>query len=163
MDASYGRVVRRRHSLPVFRFNKASGLARDVQAKKRELLRKRQEFRRFRDKQSPKIESKKRELARAKEELRGSTSPEEQKELKQRKKKLQQELSRLKNEFRAAKDATEGVPGGRAAPRAEDGSESGALPDFVIIGAKKCGTTTSYEPPRVSQICSSSTFTSFTR
>jgi len=115
-----------------------------VQAKKQELLRKRQEFRKFRDKQSPKIESKKRELARAKEELRVSTRPEEQNELKQRKKKLQQELSRLKSEFRAAKDATEGVPGGRAAPRAEDGSESGALPDFAIIGVKKGGTTFLY-------------------
>ena len=42
------------------------------------------------------------------------------------------EIFRLENELRAAKARTEGAP------------ETGALPDFVIIGAPKCGTTFLY-------------------
>jgi Sulfotransferase domain len=42
------------------------------------------------------------------------------------------EIFRLENELQAAKARTEGAP------------ETGALPDFVIIGAPKCGTTFLY-------------------
>ena len=49
-----------------------------------------------------------------------------------RMKSIKQEIFRLKNEFRTAKEPAEGDPG------------TGALPDFVIIGAPKCGTTFLY-------------------
>jgi hypothetical protein len=47
--------------------------------------------------------------------------------------KIKKEIFRLKNELRAAKDRTEG-----------EEPATGALPDFLIIGAQKCGTTSLY-------------------
>lgn len=69
---------------------------------------------------------------------------------KKSKKRVQQEIFQLKKEFRAAKKELRG-----ARDRADNlhdrpvlqtavESETGALPDFVIIGGKKCGTTSLY-------------------
>jgi hypothetical protein len=55
-----------------------------------------------------------------------------------------QEIFRLKNELRAAKEKLESASDNRAAPQMAVGSTTGALPDFVIIGAMKCGTSTLY-------------------
>ena len=110
--------------MPIFRFG--GPFSEQRKSKKRELRHKRQELRKIRDKE------------------RATKEKVERKVLKKRKQKLKQELFRLKEEYRVAEDATEGAPGGWAAPRAEEGPESGALPDFVIIGAKKCGTTFLY-------------------
>jgi hypothetical protein len=110
--------------LPIFRFG--GPFSEQRRSKERELRHKRQELRKIRDKE------------------RATKEKVERKTLKKRKKKIQQELFRLKGEVRAAKDATEGAPGGWAAPQAEEGPEGGALPDFAIIGGKKCGTTYLY-------------------
>jgi len=68
------------------------------------------------------------ELRAAKRVANGSERVEHIRRMKSKK----LEIFRLENELRAAKARTEGAP------------ETGALPDFVIIGASKCGTTFLY-------------------
>ena len=77
--------------------------------------------------------SKKRELSRVAEDLRKAkrrTDRDVRLEQTKKAKKKKQEIFRLRNELRAAKSGTEGA--------------LGALPDFVVIGAPKCGTTFFY-------------------
>jgi hypothetical protein len=79
------------------------------------------------------LRSKKQELARVAEDLRDAkrrTDKTARFEQTKRAKMKKQEIFRLRNELRAAKLGTEG--------------ELGALPDFVVIGAPKCGTTFFY-------------------
>jgi hypothetical protein len=64
---------------------------------------------------------------------------------KKRKRRTQQEMLLLKSEIRSAKERVGGALEGRAAPQPASVSELSALPDFVIIGAKKCGTTFLYD------------------
>jgi sulfotransferase family protein len=54
------------------------------------------------------------------------------------------EISQLRNELRAVKERAEGTPNDLPAPQATGEPEMGALPDFVIIGAHKGGTTSLY-------------------
>jgi hypothetical protein len=75
---------------------------------------------------------KKRELIRLKTELRDIKDPAKRQEYKKKKRDKNQEVFRLKKELHADGELTQGA------------SETGALPDFVIIGVKKCGTTTLY-------------------
>ena len=136
--SSRNKQVLRGRCLPIFRFNKAFVIVRDV---KKFLNRKR-------------IKSKKRELSqidREHRELRDAKVPAEviePKEIiehKRRKKRAQQEIFQLARELGAAKDRVGGMPdGGQPASQVVGGSETGALPDFVIIGGKKCGTTFLY-------------------
>src|SRR5215217_3863600 len=66
------------------------------------------------------------------------------KRIKSKRRELSQ-IDREHGELRAAKAPAGGIPdGGQPAPQAADGSETGALPDFIIIGGKKCGTTFLY-------------------
>jgi Sulfotransferase domain len=78
--------------------------------------------------------SMRRELARITKEVRAAKReaerPEQIEQIKKAKRK-QQEIFRIKNDLRAAKSQVE-EPG------------TGALPDFVVIGAPKCGTTFFY-------------------
>ena len=136
--------------MPVFRFNKAFDLARDVKAflnpksgitrgttgpnveqheDRAENLKKAQ---RRTPEQRKKLKSKRQELSQITKELRAAKREAERSERIEhikRAKSKQQEIFRLKNEFRAGK---------------EGASETGALPDFVVIGAAKCGTTFFY-------------------
>ena len=101
--------------MPTFRFNKASDFARNVKA----LL-------------NPKghaLISKRRELSRVTEEFRAAKDKTAKLEHNKRKKTLQQEIFALKKELRVTKEGVEDEP------------VTGALPDFVVIGGKKCGTT----------------------
>jgi Sulfotransferase domain len=82
-----------------------------------------------------KLRSKRRELPRVRQEIDASTNNAERLERNKRKKTLEQEIFRLENEIRAVEEGVELVQDGRV----------GALPDFVIIGAKKCGTTFLYD------------------
>ena len=66
------------------------------------------------------------------------------KKIKKRKQTTQKELVLLKSEIRSAKERVRGALEGRAIPQLAGRSEPGALPDFVIIGGKKCGTTFLY-------------------
>jgi Sulfotransferase domain len=135
--------------LPVL-FDKTFGVARDVKVYLKIYL---------------KIKSKRRQLSQIKTELRAMqkqakeliTVPErgvaERTEYRKRKKRTQQEIFLLEREIlqleeeqlRVAKaKRTEDTSDDRPAPQMPGGPATGALPDFVIIGAKKCGTTFLY-------------------
>jgi hypothetical protein len=70
-------------------------------------------------------------------------------EYKKRKKRVQQEIFRLNNDLRrsaaAERSNEEALNGRQAAPQWASESATGALPAFLIIGAKKCGTTFLYD------------------
>jgi hypothetical protein len=83
--------------------------------------------------QREKIDSKRQRLRQIKDELRAPRNPVEKREREKEQKRIQLEIFQLREELRAA---TEGVE--REEP------QMGALPDFVVIGANKCGTTFFY-------------------
>ena len=75
-----------------------------------------------------------RQLSQLKDELHATEDRVERPETLERRKTTKQEIFRLRNELRAARnDRTEG-----------EEPATGALPDFLIIGAQKCGTTSLY-------------------
>jgi len=78
------------------------------------------------------LKSKRGELSRMRTELRGTKDPVENAKLKRKKKKVEQEIFQLKIELRAAEEGVTGKP------------QTGALPDFAIIGVGKGGTTFLY-------------------
>ena len=123
-------------------FDKAFGIARDLKA----FLNPQSSItRRMSSEQRERIESKRRELFRVQRELSAAKDGAERSKHKKRKKRIQQEIFELTREFRAAEEqGAEATPDGRTTPRATDESAVGALPDFFIIGAKKCGTTFLY-------------------
>lgn len=89
--------------------------------------------RRRKPEQRKRLRSKRQELSQITEELhvaKRKAEKSERFEQVKRTKKKKQEIFRLRNELRAAKLGAEG--------------ELGALPDFVVIGAPKCGTTFLY-------------------
>ena len=140
--------------MPVFRFNKAFGIARDLkvflrlqsgltrgavpdaerdkkQAQKlrnaRQLVK---EQRKKLKEQAETLRYARRHLERRREELRSKN----------------REIFWLKNKLREAKEQVEGVTDGRSAAQVAGESEAaGTLPDFVIIGAAKAGTTSLYD------------------
>ncbi len=79
------------------------------------------------------IKSKKQELSHAREEMSAATDPIKRREHKKRRKRAQHEIFELERELRAAKEGVAVEP------------ETGALPDFVVIGAQKGGTTYLYD------------------
>jgi hypothetical protein len=79
------------------------------------------------------IKSKKRELSPIRKEYRAATDPLKKREHKLRKKSIKQDIFQLERKLRAAKEGREIEP------------ETGALPEFVIIGAQKGGTTFLYQ------------------
>jgi hypothetical protein len=93
------------------------------------------------------IRSKRQELRRIKNELLHTTADKQKRiEYKKRKKRLQKEVFRLEDDLRHAAEAgSNGDPNGRQAPQAASKSAMGAMPDFLIVGAKKCGTTFLYD------------------
>ncbi len=138
--------------MPNFRFDKALGIARDLRA--------RVEFKQIRSE----IESKRQESEQAKyeiKELRNNLKSKRQEakqlrdeqrsakakrsEYSNRKRRVRQEILQLERELRAAKERRAGGDqvAGRASQVAGEAG-TGALPDFVIIGGKKCGTTFLY-------------------
>ncbi len=120
-----------------FRFDKAVGRARGIKALP--LLLREKRIRK-------KLISKRQELRRIKNELLRTADKQARFEYKKRKKRMQQEVFRLENDLRrAAKAGSNGDPNGRQAPQAASESATGAMPDFLIIGAKKCGTTFLYD------------------
>jgi hypothetical protein len=149
--------------LPVFRFDKAIGMVQRVRAflnlqggavrdaataderrKERVENRKRARQRRSEKKQKlrdtkQRLKSKRQELEQVKNEFRakkdlGVADDASRYEYKNRKIRTQQEIIQLEGELRAARERP-----------AEDESGAGALPDFVIIGAQKCGTSFFYD------------------
>ena len=55
------------------------------------------------------------------------------------------EIFHLKNELHAMNELVESTRDGSAARASEEPEEVGSLPDFVIIGAQRCGTTAFYD------------------
>ncbi len=82
--------------------------------------------------QRTKIKSKRRELSQINKELGAAEDKAERSGHRKRKKAIQQEILLLERELRATREGAEAEP------------VTGALPDFVIIGGKKCGTTYLY-------------------
>ena len=97
---------------------------------------------------SNRLTSKKQELRQLKNELLHTSVSQKRIEYKKRKKRVQQEIFRLNNDLRrAAAERSNEAPDGRQAAPQGGASESatGAMPAFLIIGAKKCGTTFLYD------------------
>jgi hypothetical protein len=91
------------------------------------------------------IKSKKQELSQTKRELGSAEERAARIECKRRKKTLQQELYELERELRAAqKGRAMSAPAAQSAPRVAGEPGMGVLPDFVVIGGKKCGTSFFY-------------------
>lgn len=91
------------------------------------------------------LKSKRRELRRIKDVLRTTEDPAARNEQKKRKKKVREELFQIRMERRnARKRRAKSVPGVGSSASLADGSKSGALPDFIIVGGQKCGTTSLY-------------------
>ena len=155
--------------MPVFGFDKALSIARGVKAllnagsggvaagaPKHEEARadSSRRDRQLASEQRKKLKSKKRdaklEFARVKEDLHAAKSvagkgkAERSEQMKAARKK-RQELLQLKSELQAVKKReVEGVPDGATASRMADEPETGAVPDFVIIGPGRSGTSFLY-------------------
>src|SRR5215211_3982869 len=143
-------VAKERHRLPIFRFDKVLGVARGAKAllkdphsvagmspenteRHTEQAGDRERDRRPEAQQARMLKSKKWELSRLRKQYRAAKSGAEIIELKRRKKRIKQEIFELESELRTAKER-----------RAKGEAATGALPDFLIIGAQKCGTTFLY-------------------
>jgi hypothetical protein len=96
---------------------------------------------------SKKLMKERQELRRIKNELLRTTVDKQKRiEHKKRKKSMQQEIFRLENDLRrVAEGQSNDDPHRRQFPQAASESATGAMPDFAIIGAKKCGTTFLYD------------------
>jgi hypothetical protein len=127
--------LKRRHRLPVFRFDKALGIARGAKARLRKsgAAERRKEHAKNEQRLRREIESKKQELSQIDQESRPTKDGTEILDRTRRKKKTKQELFQLERQFGVA---TEGVTAERV---------TGAWPDFVVIGAQKGGTTSLYD------------------
>jgi hypothetical protein len=92
------------------------------------------------------LKSKRQELRKIRKDTFAAKDGAERAEHVKRAKKKKLELLELKNELRAAREEAEGVPevGTVPPPEGEEPQTTGALPDFVVIGAAKCGTTFFY-------------------
>jgi len=146
--------------LPIFRFDRASGAARDAKASpeaeqradQTENLRK--NARRRMSELRQQIKSRKQELRRLRGEMRSGSEKAERANRKKSKKRVQQEIfqlnkelrtaRQLRKELRTARQRAQENPHDRPVPQVAVKPETGALPDFVIIGGKKCGTTSLY-------------------
>jgi Sulfotransferase domain len=136
--------------LPVFRFREAfrsawgtvaspgTGQRAEAAENPRKVARRRASERR------QQIRAKKRELRRPRQGPGSAVVKAERRVHKQNKKRVQQEIFRLKKELKAWRQRAKNGPRDRPAPQVTVGAETGALPDFVIIGGKKCGTTSLY-------------------
>jgi hypothetical protein len=131
-------------------FNTAASKAREVKVPQF-LSHKRLIKRRIRS-TSQELLRKREEVRQIKDELCAERPREQRIERKQRKKKVQQEIFQLERELLwleeelgTVKEQAQGVPGEPTTLWAEgEESQTGALPDFAIIGVMKGGTTSLY-------------------
>jgi hypothetical protein len=166
MIAQYAQVVERPRrkevnaTLPSFRFSKVLGAARSAKvppdteqsADQTENLRK--STRRRITELRRQIKSKRQEVLRQKRELHPGSEKAERARFKKSHKRAQQEIFPLRRELRAAqrlikelRTSRQRVDSAHDRPVQEVAAESetGAFPDFVVIGGKKCGTTFFYD------------------
>jgi hypothetical protein len=145
--------------LPNFRFSKVLGAARSVilpadtqqPADQTENLIK--NTRRRISELRGQIKSKRQEVLRQKRELHPGSEKAERARFKKSKKRAQQETFQLRRQLRAAQRLRKELRTSRQradsahdrpVPQVAAEPETGALPDFVVIGGKKCGTTFFY-------------------
>ena len=138
--------------MPDFRFDKAFGIARDIKTrleykqKRSELKGKRQETHRAKSEikeTKSELKRKRQEYRRIQKQLRATED--ESSELVESRERVQQEILLLDKELRAAKEQRAGgASDARQATQAASEQQTGALPDFVIIGTMKGGTTYLY-------------------
>jgi hypothetical protein len=130
--------VKRRVRSSVFQFKKAARRARDLKVRliliRKRLIRKR-------------LQSKKQLLRQLRHEKMEFKAKEGNKdtEYKKRIKSLQQEIFQLNHDARAVEEKAKVISDDRQAMQLAMEAKIGALPDFVIIGGKKCGTTFLYD------------------
>ena len=145
--------------MPSFRFNKILGVARgkrmspDDGQRANQTESPRDSARRRVSELRRQIKGVRQELLQQKRELDSGSEKAKRSRYKKSKKRAQQEIfhlrrelraaKRLRRELRAAKQRANGSHD-RPAPQTAVGSETGALPDFVVIGGKKCGTSSLY-------------------
>ena len=138
--------------MPIFPFNKvfrASGDAEpspDADQNTSETGNPRKEARRRASELRKQIRGQKKELRDIRQGINPASEKAERLHFKQSKKRTQQEIFRLKKELRAARNLVKEGP--QDQPPLQDSAglaETGASPDFVIIGGKKCGTSSLYD------------------
>ncbi len=88
------------------------------------------------------LASTRQETRRIRQELRAAESRPERRELRERRERAEQEILRLEDELRDAKHLRAQE---RAATETDAAATTGALPDFAVIGGRKCGTTLLYQ------------------
>jgi hypothetical protein len=144
---------------------KINSKRREVKQIREEIESKRQESKLTKDeieKIKDEIESKRQESKQTKVELDATNDPAERSEHEKRERRIQQEISRLRTELRDKKEKDRAKRSERKrrkktaqqellrlerelrATEDETAATTGALPDFVVIGGKKCGTTFFY-------------------
>ena len=143
--------------MPIFRFSKAFGIGRDVKAflnLQSGVVRgvvpdpgryeeQAEKLRNVVEEQRKTLKSKNQQINEQAENLRNAWR--RIKEEKKTRKSKEREIFQLKNELRAAREQVEDTPDARPAAPVMVEPEIGALPDFVIIGAGKSGTTSLYD------------------
>lgn len=140
--------------MPIFRFDKTLGIARDIKARvkfrqvRSEIEGKRQESERAKNKIEKiryELKSKRQEIKQIRKEQRATEDKTERSEYRNREERVRGEILQLERELGLSKERRAGgAPAVGVVPPAEDGPKTGALPDFVVIGGKKCGTTFLY-------------------
>ena len=143
--------------MPVFRFNKAffigrkakvflnlqGGVTREAVPGPERYEEQAENLRKVIEEQRKKLRSKDQDIEEQAQNLRNVWR--RVKEEKKARMSRDRELFRLKNELRAVREQVEYTPDARLAAPAMVEPEIGALPDFVIIGAGKSGTTSLYD------------------
>jgi hypothetical protein len=139
--------------LPSFGFDKVSGIARNVKAflnqeggaapdaGQREDPKSTR--RRRISEQKEMLRSKRQELRKVRNKTLAAKDGAERAEYVKKTKQKKLELLGLKNELRAAREKADGTPEAPLRAEGED-PQTGALPDFAVIGAAKSGTTYLY-------------------
>jgi hypothetical protein len=95
---------------------------------------------------SKRLRSKRQELRQIKSKLTYAANSQKRIEYKKRKKRVQQDIFRLDNDLRCtAEEQLNVVLNSWQATQAAGEAATGAMPDFLIIGARKCGTTFLYD------------------
>ncbi len=136
--------------MPAFRFNKALSIARDVKvflSLQGGVTRGAVPYLGVNKKQAQKLNDSRR-LDRDKIKKQAETLMYAQQHVGSLKEEIEsqkREIFRLRNELRTVEEQAESATNGRSALQAAVESETGALPDFVIIGAQKSGTTFLYD------------------
>lgn len=140
--------------MPAFGFDRALDLAQgvrervkfrqirsEIQTGKREREQARRRIRKLRRE----LRDKRQEVRQIREDLRAAKDKAERSEHRKKAVRVRQEILELKRDLRSAKEqGPENAPVARSAARIAGEPETSALPDFVIIGGRKCGTTFLY-------------------